>query len=414
MLREKGNVLIMMALSFAVLAAFGVLAIDIGRIWVTRTQLQKAADAAALAGASLFCNSGAPAETDVKNQAIRVGDQNKALEGAAVALDIQPADVTVDAAARSVKVDTRSNTAQYFLGLPVLQLVGPRIREKLVQATATARCGGTCGVTCVKPWSIPDRWDDITPIPGYTGGGGRNAVNWVGDNHWNCEAFTDQNGNGLYDPGEPYVDGNGNGKFDQENYHPYLTGYVPDPYPGNYLTNGGDLGLELVLKSNNTGKPEPGKYWPIDLPPINKGTPVPGADEYRNNIRNCNPASVEPGDWLQTEPGNMVGPTDQGMRDLIALDPNAYWDATTQTVQGSNFAVSPRIVLIPIHDPRIATQSGRNHPLQVTKVAAFFMEAMNGNGEVRGRFIKVRNPGGTPCVAGAEAGSFTYSLNLIH
>ena len=50
------------------------------------------------------------------------------------------------------------------------------------------------------------------------------------------------------------------------------------------------------------------------------------------------------------------------------------------------------------------------------KVAAFFMEQMEGNAEVRGKFLKVRQPG-EPCVAGAGGGggatSFTYTLSLI-
>ena len=111
----------------------------------------------------------------------------------------------------------------------------------------------------------------------------------------------------------------------------------------------------------------------------------------------------------------MVGPTNQGMRDLIAQDPNAYWDPITQSVQGSNFSISPRIVLIPIHDPRHPISNGRTSQVQVAKVAAFFMEEMTGPAEVRGRFLKVRAPG-QPCVAGnggGGAGSFTYSLSLI-
>ena len=48
--------------------------------------------------------------------------------------------------------------------------------------------------------------------------------------------------------------------------------------------------------------------------------------------------------------------------------------------------------------------------------AAVFMEQMDGNAEVRGRFLKVRNPG-EPCVAGGGGGggvtSFTYQLSLI-
>ena len=116
------------------------------------------------------------------------------------------------------------------------------------------------------------------------------------------------------------------------------------------------------------------------------------------------------GDILSTEPGNMVGPTSQGMDDLIALDPDAYWDNSTQSVQNSEFGVSPRIVLIPLHDPRYKIERGRTE-LRVTKVAAFFMERMQGK-EVVGRFIKVRGPG-DPCPAGVGAGSFVSNLSLI-
>jgi hypothetical protein len=103
------------------------------------------------------------------------------------------------------------------------------------------------------------------------------------------------------------------------------------------------------------------------------------------------------------------------MRALIAHDPGAYWDDVTQSVQNSKFQISPRIVLVPIHDPRIPIKSG-NSNVQVTKIVAFFMEQMEGSGDVRGRFLKVRNPG-EPCVAGAGgaggAVSFTYQLSLI-
>ena len=230
------------------------------------------------------------------------------------------------------------------------------------------------------------------------------------------EDFTDTNGNSVWDPGEPYDDKNGNGKFDSEAYSPTLTGYVPDPVAGNSLAPNGDLGLEIQLHMGSPGDtPAPGQYQSIDLPPINRGNPVKGGSEYRDNIANCNSSEVWPGDWLLLEPGRKVGPTNQGMRDLVAQDPNAYWDPITQSVQGSAFAVSPRIVLIPMYDPRIAIKSGRNQ-IQVTKVAAFFMEQVTGQADVKGRFLKVRAPG-EPCVAANGGGgggiSFTYSMSLI-
>ena len=422
--KDRGNALIMGALSFAVLASFGVLTIDVGRIFVTKNQLQNAADAGALAGASLYCEGVDPTDDEVKDRVRLVGEAHKALSmDLPRNVDIPNSQITVtDDQANSrhvVEVTTQTPTRQYFLNLLKLTAPGdpnaPGGNSTNVHAVAAAACGATCGVQCVKPWAIPDRWDDRTAIAGYTGGNKR--PNWQNNNAWDSEDLTnDVNGNGLYDPGDSYTDGNANGQYDAENYNSLLTGYIPDPYPGNYLSPSGDLGLELTLKANNGSNPAPGQYQAIDLPPVNRGTPITGADEYRENIANCNPATVWPGDWLQPETGNMVGPTNQGMRDLIAQDPNAYWDDITQSVQGSVFPISPRIVLIPIFDPRIPLNPGRQSDVQVVKVAAFFMEQMEGNAEVRGKFLKVRQPG-EPCVAGGGGGggavSFTYTLSLI-
>jgi hypothetical protein len=425
--KERGNALIMVALSFAVLAAFGVLTIDIGRILVTRTQLQNAADAGALAGASLFCeNQGLinVTDADIQNRVRLVGGANKALEEGAefVTIENDQIVITRDLAlgTGTVEVNTLSNTSQYFLGVVDIaaKLAGPKITQALVRASATAMCGATCNVSCVKPWSPPDRWDDVTPIPGYFGNPRNGRPNWNNNRTWDSEDFTDQDGDFLYDNGEPFADANGNGAFDQELYHQSLTGYNADPQPGNLFAPLGDIGTELTLKSASPSiddPPQPGWYYPVDLPPLVHegvpGSPEQGADVYRWNIANCNESAISPGDILRTAQGMMTGPTNQGMRDLIALDPGAYWDPVTESVKGSAFDVSPRIVLIPLHDPRIPAGTGRSQ-LVVVKVAAFFMESMEGNASVRGKFLKVRAPG-TACPPGQVAGGFTYSLSLI-
>src|SRR5262245_34194326 len=322
---DRGNILILMAGAMAVLAAFGILTIDIGRILVTRTQLQNGADAAALAGAGVYCKNANAPEAQVKDEAILVGEGNKALAENAETIDLDYDDVEITDApggSKDVTVTTSSNTNQYLLGLfTIFQRSDPDVpdpqSDAAVTAVATARCGATCSVSCVKPWAPPDRWDDQTAIAGYTGGGRR--PNWRNNNKWDHEAFTDTNDNGLRDNNENYQDNNGNGQYDEEFYHPNLTGYGPDPVPGNYLSPGGDLGLEMVLHFDNGGAgPVPGQYQSIRLPPINKGTPITGADEYRENIANCNPVAIERGDWLEVETGGKVGPTNQGMLDLIS------------------------------------------------------------------------------------------------
>ena len=106
----------------------------------------------------------------------------------------------------------------------------------------------------------------------------------------------------------------------------------------------------------------------------------------------------------------MVGPTFHGMEDLIALDPNAYWDTSESTVLGSDYGWSPRIGLVPFFDPRFSPESGRS-VLFITKIAAVFIEQVNPGNEVVARFMSVTSPG-TPC--GAEVtSSFIKGITLI-
>jgi hypothetical protein len=239
----------------------------------------------------------------------------------------------------------------------------------------------------VKPWSPPDRWDDSTPIAGYTGGA-KGVPDWRNNGRWDGEAFTDLNGNALHDAGEPFVDGNHNGKYDAELYDPARTGYFAVLDPGGRSTPNGDVGRKFVLALATSDQPTLGQYLPIGLPPINRGGPIHGAGAYRDNIESCNDGEVWPGDWIEVEPGNMAGPTSRGMSDLIALDPNAWWDPITQSVQGSAFGYSPRIVLLPLRDPRIAIAGGRGS-FQVARVVRFFMEGMQGIAAPRGRLVSV-------------------------
>src|SRR5690242_4997146 len=92
-------------------------------------------------------------------------------------------------------------------------------------AAADPSCFGLCSIDCVKPISIPDRWDDFSVV-GSTG--------WSGNGVWDQEKFTDTNGNGIYDPGEPFIDGSSawtklgagpkDGKYNEETYDPLTTG----------------------------------------------------------------------------------------------------------------------------------------------------------------------------------------------
>jgi hypothetical protein len=101
-------------------------------------------------------------------------------------------------------------------------------------------------------------------------------------------------------------------------------------------------------------------------------------------------AVVEPGDKLQTEPGNKVGPTRQGVNELISDDSGAYWDSGSKSIKGSSYKdplLSPRVALIPFFDPLQPPYSGRNY-LIVQQLGAVFIEGIDSKGNITGRFLK--------------------------
>jgi hypothetical protein len=162
------------------------------------------------------------------------------------------------------------------------------------------------------------------------------------------------------------------------------------------------------LKASNDTKVSPSFYNPWDLPGST------GASDYENNVATCNPAKVDIGKPMTTEPGNMVGPTAQGTAARIAQDPNAYWDTDCNCVKGSAFGISPRVVIVPLYDPLYyaqGVQNGRNASLKVANYLGFFVEQMQGNNVV-GRITPVggiidRNAGPAP------AGAFPRVIRLV-
>lgn len=251
-------------------------------------------------------------------------------------------------------------------------------------------CVPACETRCLKPFVIPDRWDDVHAIAGHD--------DWRGNGRYDAERVTaDSNFNGLYDPGEAFDDTNGNGVYDAEAYNTLLTGYIPDPYPGNTLSPNGDFGLQLTLKEGDPGRAESSHYFAIDLPAINRGTPKGGASAYRAALEGCVGSQDWPGDWLALETGRMTGPTIAGVLAVIAKDPAARFDPATKTIVGSIApdGAGPRVVVVGLADPRIVAKAGRSQ-VQLTKVVAFFLEEVDDSGTVRGRLLKL-NANAPPC-----------------
>jgi Flp pilus assembly protein TadG len=353
---NRGSIMVMTAIAVVALFSFAALAIDGAMMMTTKNQLQAAADAAALAGASALLDNGDQAEA--RARAIAFSSYNSAVQDTPRPVTITDADITFPEP-DVIRVTTHRTLATgdalrtYFL-----RIVDPGSNNLTdVTATAAARAYDVCSAACIKPWAIPDKWDDL-------------------------------NGNGALDAGE---------------YDPVTTGYVaPD-----------DVGLQVVLKLGNPQDAiSPGQFFPVDLPPIDCSCgvdPQPGGDAYRDNIAECNPYPVHVGDRLLTENGNMVGPTKQGMEALINADPGAYWSEADGAVRGSRFGMSPRIALVPFFDPTNPPASGKQE-VTIVKLAAFFLEDVFG-GQVRGRFIGAMVQGGA-CVGG-NGSSFLTGITLV-
>jgi hypothetical protein len=249
-----------------------------------------------------------------------------------------------------------------------------------IAATATAEAVPANAATCVKPWAIPDKWIEMQ-TPAWDTSDTANMFHETGPNM------------GLPLP-NPDI------------YRPVTradyTGYQQSP-------TGVDYGLEVVLKPANPGSSvNPSQYFPIAL---DGGT---GADWYEQNIPGCGPGEALIGQHVAIEPGNMAGPTKKGVDDLIAKDPNAYWDTAQRRVV-SDMHPSPRIVVLPVFDTYVyeaARQTGRTE-IKIANLVGFFIEDTVGN-DVKARIVPamglIRPDGGG---GGVPSGAFLMAIRLV-
>jgi hypothetical protein len=390
---EKGASMVMVAIAIVVLFGFAVVAIDLSMIQLAKTQLQNAADAGALAGAvALATTSGSQADKEAAAtaEAIRVCSLNVALQEIDRSVIITSGDV-IFPQPNLVRVTTGTGdyVTTYFL-----KVLDPLLtNQEEITATAMAGIEPICGTDCLRPFSPPDRWDDVDS----------NGI-WTPD-----DEYDDLNASGVWDPGEPLTeDWNGNGVWDpEEEYDPEATGYkAPD-----------DVGFQIALKYNSPNETDwkSGWFYPVRFPPINSGEPWnPGAADYQMWIvgDTCEPYIISIGDSLALESGNMVGPTVHGLDELIAKDPTAQWDAGTGTVINSAFAISPRVVKIAAFDPTRGVQSGPPRHVVVSKIMVLFIEWWfldSGDRYVVGRFMHTITEG----VPGDCPGSFMSTVVLV-
>jgi Flp pilus assembly protein TadG len=373
---ESGMSYVFVGLGMMAFLSASMLAIDVGMLMTARNQAQNSADAGALAGATALIyndyddrSASGPAVTNAINTAI--ANQVMARSVSVNATDVQ---FLNDASGEPnrVRVTVRRTASR---GNPVSTLIARYfgMTSTDIGARATAEASPANAMTCVKPFTIPDRWIERQTPP------------WDEEDGFD---MVDKKGKPIANP-DYYV-----GPEDKANY----TGYNAER----------DKGLRILLKADNGSKIAPSFYqaWAM-----NGST---GASDYRWNIGHCNTDVMKFGQEFTPEPGMMTGPTKQGMDDLIAMDPNAYWDEQNKKVVSSKHP-SPRVVAIPLFDPVFydtGKRNGRNASLKFVNYLGFFVERMQGN-EVVGRVTPI---GGLRKGAGfgpSPAGAFPQTIRLV-
>jgi Putative Flp pilus-assembly TadE/G-like len=280
---RRGMTLVVVCLLLIAFLGIAALCIDLGVLYTARTSAQHAADSAALAGAFTFVNSpNATQPLAAQQAAIAAAGTNKIL-GQSVA--IGSGDVVVDTTKRQVTVTvSRLGTGgvNTFFG----KAIG--MSKVSVQTQAMAQASASAGATrCIKPVYMPNTiYSTLAPDQACK----TNPPQIIFDSNNNISTWAQGQ--------------NGNLRFIGQ--------------------------CTFVRPTTPSGALTPSQFYSLDF-----GS---GAATYRevwakclNEVSGANPGIVQCGDSIPVETGNMVGPTKQGVDDMIG-NPQDTWlgaDPTT-------------------------------------------------------------------------------------
>ncbi|MEN8144745.1 MAG: pilus assembly protein TadG-related protein [Gemmatimonadota bacterium] len=342
---------------FVVLAAVA-LAVDVGMMLSAKAEAQRVADLSALAGAGHFAlndNSAAGEAVAIAYAADNlIRKQPAEVLPMDVFIDVPNEQVTVSVHRTAARGNPVSTAFARIFGVPAVDVV----------ADATAEIVSTSGVlNCILPIAIADQWQENGGDPD------------------------------LYDdPPDVYV------PWDPDNPAAPYTGYSDS-----------SIGDTIVLRPFGGGPGEINESWYYAWRPPGQH----GAADHRENIWGCVDPTIEYsiGMSVNTEPGNMIGPTRQGFDKLVGLDANAIWNTnpgmscvTDASLAGSNDPLdcrgSVRIKPTPLFNPGQPPGNGAK-PFVLTNFAGIFVLGITGN-EVTGIFVGYTGvgPGGVDAGVG--------------
>ena len=416
-LGRRGATAVFVAVALAALLGMVALAVDVGMLMKVRADAQRAADAAALAGAQDFLNGLPQAEkTNALYHALEYASRNyvgwKYVDtsgvivtdsGARLVGNTPEAYVQVMPDTQKVRVFIRRSTTATWFG----HLLGIDFVPITVKAAAQAVNAGTG--KCVKPFAIPDMWNDPNDDI--------NQPNRLQDLNPQQGKKSPEGWN--WDPTDKYARYQDPNQSDSTKWtgwgSPFRNGWHDDF--SNTLCNN-DYGRPMVIKmSNPQTAPSPGMFYPWQMPLDSSNADAvanynSGAKWYEWNINHCNTVPITLGPTVSQDttylnkPGNMIGPTRFGIDSLMAQDPNACWLSFMDTLNsgvtsgkvgklqggtctdtyGDGWQNSPRVMMVPLFDPS-QIQSGRT-TLTFNNLALIFLESQdNAHSSVNARFL---------------------------
>lgn len=333
---ERGVVIIWTALFLMVMLGFVALGIDVAKLTATRTQLQNAADAAALAGASaLDLTTGTIMADTATIRAQAIAGMNEAFRDGPRAITLSAGDISFPTS-NSVRVTVRRSAGAGGAMLThVAQVLG--IKEIAVQATATAKAE-SAGAICEK----------LVPM-----------------------------------------------------------GAIEPPNAG--FEVGCQNTYNLKIGANGGGTP--GNFQLLDFPLCDEGPcqgMQGGASEVRCEVASGYGCCVEIGQWIDTKPGNNVGPFRQGLDERWNRDSDQRENICYEDYRGNG----ERVILVPIFkdwDP-----VGASKPVKVEGFSAFFLQkkpSSGGGQTLTGQFLYAIAPGGAG--TGGQSKTTLYTLRLV-
>jgi hypothetical protein len=406
---ERGGTLVLVSVALFALLGVAALAIDLGMLMDARSEAQRAADAAALAGADAFRDYNktdavphardrsleTAAANQVRRTPIDVGGQTETTTsyGFGTVTTVETNNVTLNIIPDSqrVRVWVRPPAGiQTFFARSFGWGMGK------VQAMATAHAAeGAPTTKCLKPFLIPDMWHEASRGPGQE----------------------DADSDGLLDGAIPEPDGGERWFYEPSEDDYYVRfGDTEDGRPctgygcghGEYAE---DWGTPLLLKPQ-TGQAQRQGNWYYTLDGEEKN--------LREQITNgCIDAAV--GDVPEPEQGGktgQVGNNSGGATYLKEQDPSAHWDEGSRTIvdskYGDDWINSERVMIVGLFDPMylegIADKNEKLPPgVKYSNFVRVWLDDVDKNDNVMVRFLGFA-PGGE---GGPVAGTIVKRLQLI-